>query len=85
MSPQVIEFNHIYKEFNDIYREASGKQGSGIFRARSGGSIINRPAVLIPYGHIRGYAAVPENRAYGTPGAYKAEHFSVAFNGKIVM
>ena len=27
MSPQVIEFNHIYKEFNDIYREASGKQG----------------------------------------------------------
>lgn len=27
MSGQLIEFNHIYKEFNDIYREAAMKVG----------------------------------------------------------
>ena len=27
MSRQLIEFNHIYKEFNDVYREAAAKVG----------------------------------------------------------
>ena len=27
MSRQLIEFNHIYKEFNDVYREAATKVG----------------------------------------------------------